>query len=58
MASNFGVTVATTNMNNPYGMTMNPFGNIVVADSSYQRIISFGLMCRKFHFLLLFISLE
>ncbi|CAM4949724.1 unnamed protein product [Rotaria socialis] len=43
--ANFGVTVATTTMSNPYGMTMDPFGNIVVADSSYQRIISFGLMC-------------
>lgn len=47
---NFGVTVAATNMYNPYGMTMDPQGNIVIADTSYQRIILFGLLCRKFCF--------
>ncbi|CAF4187236.1 unnamed protein product, partial [Rotaria magnacalcarata] len=39
--ANFGVTVAAANMYNPYGMTINPFGNIVVADTSYHRVISF-----------------
>jgi len=46
--ANYGTTVAAANMYNPYGMRIDPVGNIFVADSSYQRIISFGLTCRKF----------
>ncbi|CAF4467175.1 unnamed protein product, partial [Rotaria sp. Silwood2] len=41
----FGVTVAATNMYNPYGMTMDPFGNLIVADTYYHRVISFSLTC-------------
>ncbi|CAF5031402.1 unnamed protein product, partial [Rotaria sp. Silwood1] len=41
----FGVTVAATNMYYPYGMTMDPFGNLIIADTYYHRVISFGLTC-------------
>ncbi len=43
----YGVTVASATMSNPYGMKIDPAGNIVVADTYYQRIILFGLTCRK-----------
>ncbi|CAF1082804.1 unnamed protein product [Rotaria sordida] len=43
--ASFGFTVAATNMYNPYGMTMDPHGNLIVADTSYHRIISFSPTC-------------
>ena len=44
----FGTTVAAADMFNPCGMAMDPLGNFFVADTSFERIISFGLLCRKF----------
>ncbi|CAF0947181.1 unnamed protein product [Rotaria sordida] len=41
----FGVTVAAANMYNPYGMTMDSHGNLIVADTSYHRVLSFSVMC-------------
>ena len=46
--ASYGVTVAAVNMYNPYGMKLDPVGNVYVADTSYHRIISFNLNCRKF----------
>jgi len=45
--ASYGVTVASGTMNNPIGMRIDHVGNIVIADTSYDRIISFGLTCRK-----------
>ena len=45
--ANYGVTVAAANMYNPYGMAFDTLGNIFVADTSYHRVISFGMTCRK-----------
>ena len=42
----FGTTVVTATMNTPMGMTMDRFGNLVIADTSQHRVISFGLTCR------------
>jgi len=56
--ANYGVTVAATPMYYPYGMEFDRLGNIVIADTSYQRVISFGITCRKlsFFFKLIFIN--
>lgn len=43
----FGTTVAASPMSSPYGMDFDRVGNIYVADTSNQRVISFGLTCRK-----------
>jgi hypothetical protein len=45
--ASYGVTVASGSMNLPYGMRFDRSGNLVVADSSYHRIASFRLTCRK-----------
>jgi hypothetical protein len=45
--ASFGITMATSTMSNPYGMSMDPLGNIYVADTSYHRIIECSLLCRK-----------
>jgi hypothetical protein len=44
----YGVTVASATMSSPLGLTIDRLGNMVVVDTSYHRILSFGLMCRKF----------
>ena len=44
----YGTTVvASSTMINPRGMRFDPFGNLVVADFSQHRIISFRMLCRK-----------
>jgi hypothetical protein len=45
---NYGITVVSATMSNPYGLQFDRLGNMVIADSSYYRIISFGITCRKF----------
>ncbi len=45
--ASYGTTVVSATMNAPTGMKFDRFGNIVIADTSYHRIISFGLTCRK-----------
>ena len=48
---NFGITVAATTMYNTYGMQIDHFGNIAIADTYNYRILSFGISCRKLSFL-------
>jgi hypothetical protein len=44
----YGVTVVSAAMNGPVGMQFDYSNNIVVADTSNQRIISFSNICRKY----------
>jgi len=44
----YGITVAASAMNSPNGMQIDRLGNIAIADTSYHRIISFGITCRKY----------
>ncbi|CAF5054502.1 unnamed protein product, partial [Rotaria sp. Silwood1] len=41
----YGRTVISATMSNPYGMKIDLFANLVIADTSYHRILSFGLLC-------------
>jgi hypothetical protein len=43
----FGTTVAATLLGNPRGMRFDRSGNIVIADTAYHRVVSFGMICRK-----------
>ncbi len=43
----YGTTVITASMSSPFGMRLDPLGNLFIADTSYQRILSFVLSCRK-----------
>ncbi|CAF4969011.1 unnamed protein product [Rotaria sp. Silwood1] len=45
--STYGVTVASASLNNPRGMAFDTSGNLVVADQSYHRVVSFPVTCRK-----------
>ena len=45
--ASFGTTVLSGSMSSPIGMKFDRLGNLVVADTSYHRVISFGLVCRK-----------
>ena len=45
--ASYGVTVVSAAMNLPIGMRFDRLGNIVIADTSYHRVISFALTCRK-----------
>ncbi len=36
-------------MSNPRGIAFDPNGNLAVADYSYDRVISFTVVCRKYH---------
>ncbi|CAF3094710.1 unnamed protein product, partial [Rotaria sp. Silwood2] len=45
----YGVTVVrATALYNPRGLAIDPLGNLVVADCSNHRTVSFGVICRKF----------
>lgn len=45
--ASYGSTVASGTMNLPVGFRFDRLGNLVVADTSNHRIISFSLVCRK-----------
>ena len=45
--ASFGITVAATTLASPLGMQFDTLGNLVIADTSYHRILSFGIVCRK-----------
>ena len=53
----YGVTVVSSSMSTPLGMSFDFSNNIVLADTSYHRIISFNNLCRKYFLLLIFIDL-
>lgn len=42
----YGITVVRATMSTPLGMTFDRLGNLVVADTSFHRVISFALTCR------------
>ncbi|CAF4516191.1 unnamed protein product, partial [Rotaria socialis] len=42
----YGTTVISASMSSPYGMRIDRLGNFFIADTSYQRILSFSLLCR------------
>lgn len=46
--ASFGTTVAATNLGNPHSMRFDRTGNIIIADTTYDRILSFAMTCRKF----------
>jgi hypothetical protein len=56
--ASYGTTVISATMNNPSGMTFDLFGNLFVTDTNYQRILSFGLTCRKLLCILTFILIK
>ena len=45
--STYGVTVASAVLANPRGMAFDPWGNLVVTDMSYHRVVLFSVACRK-----------
>ena len=45
--ASYGVTVASGSLNLPIGMAIDRSGDLVIADTSYHRIASFRLTCRK-----------
>ncbi len=45
--ASYGTTVVSATMNLPIGMRIDRLGNFFVADTSYHRIVSFGITCRK-----------
>lgn len=45
--ASYGVTVVSAAMSSPVGMRLDRLGNIVIADTSYHRVISFAMTCRK-----------
>ena len=44
----YGTTVVTASMSTPLGISFDLSGNIIVADTSNQRVISFNTFCGKF----------
>ena len=47
----YGTTVVAATMSTPWGISFDLLGNIVVADTSNQRVISYTTFCGKFHVL-------
>lgn len=45
----FGITVVyEVSLNSPLGMRFGLNGNLAVADTSQQRVVSFGIYCREY----------
>lgn len=45
----YGTTVVSSStMSNPKGLAIDTLGNLVVADYSNHRVLSFNVACRKF----------
>lgn len=42
----YGTTAIAAALNNPLGMTVDRLGNLVIADTSNHRVVSFPLTCR------------
>lgn len=43
----FGVTIISSTMSTPLGMTFDAAGNILLADTGYHRISRYPLLCRE-----------
>ncbi len=54
----YGTVVVSATMSNPNGMQFDYSNNIVIAETSNQRIISFNNICRKFIELIYEFSIE
>ncbi|CAF4991906.1 unnamed protein product, partial [Rotaria sp. Silwood1] len=48
LGSTYGVTVVSASLYNPRGMAFDTSGNLVVADQSYHRVVSFPVSCREY----------
>ena len=46
--ASFGITVVSASMSSPIGLRFDRAGNLVVADTSFHRVLSFGMTCRTF----------
>ena len=46
--STYGITVVSASLSTPKGMTIDPLGDLLVADEYYHRVVSFAVVCRKF----------
>lgn len=44
----YGTTLVATAFSGPVGMQLDRANNLVVADTGNHRIVSFGLLCRKY----------
>jgi hypothetical protein len=44
----YGTTVLSSSVSNPYGMQFDRYNNLVIADTNNHRIVSSGILCRKF----------
>lgn len=49
--ASYGSTVVSGTMNLPIGFHFDRLGNLIVADTSNHRAISYALLCRKSFFL-------
>lgn len=45
--ASFGVTVLAASMSIPLGMQLDVTGRLYIADTNFQRILSFAVQCRK-----------
>ena len=43
----YGVTVLSGSFANPRGIAFDPFGNLIIADMAYHRIVLSSIICRK-----------
>ena len=46
----YGVTLVSATMSSPRGIAIDGSGNLLVADSNYDRILLFPVYCRKLHY--------
>ena len=46
--ASYGMTVAASAFSTPYGMMLDPRGNLVVTDTFNLRVLSFSMTCRMF----------
>lgn len=44
----YGTTVVAASLNSAYGLQFDNSGNIVIADTYNHRIVTFGMLCRKY----------
>ena len=45
--ASYGTTVISATFSTPLGMTFDLLNNLVIADTNYQRILSFSTYCGK-----------
>ena len=45
--ASYGTTVVAASMSGPVGMRFDRSSNLIIADTSYHRMLSFAMTCRK-----------